>query len=388
MGETQAMDEVKKPDALEPAEAVLRFLSSVASSAEAEFYLRLFRERARESFAAIAVTTDALERGADSVALDLCFLHALGLTPIVVLGLDRPKAVQAHAARLGARLQEDGVTTEALTTTGPYPTIAAAARRGAIPILHASGANPDARLEGLARLLREFEIRKLIYLRPEGGLSLRGERLSVVNLNTDYDAMLANSELTAQSRRLLEISRRLVLELCPGLHVSVTSPLNLLRELFTVKGAGTMLRTGARIERHAGYASADRERLLALLTSSFGKAPNPALFQRPLTHLYVEESYRGAAMLLDTELGAYLSKFSVTREAQGEGIGQDLWNAFSADHGAVFWRSRHDNPIRPWYERQCQGRYAAGAWTVYFRGLTPAQIEPAIRYALAQPADF
>jgi acetylglutamate kinase len=78
----------------------------------------------------------------------------------------------------------------------------------------------------------------------------------------------------------------------------------------------------------------------------------------------------------------------VTREAQGEGIGQDLWSALTADYAALFWRSRSDNPIRDWYERQCQGRYQAGAWTVYFRGLRPSDVPLAIERALAEPLDF
>jgi hypothetical protein len=383
------MDELKKPDALEPANAVLKFLQSVASSAEADFYLRLFRSRDRESFATIAVPSSALEHGVDGVARDLSFLAALDLTPIVVLGLDDPDRADAHARMLSVRLHEDGVTVEVSSIEGPYSSIADAARRGAIPLLTSVSRDTDARLQALAHMLTEFETVKLIYLRPEGGFNLGGKRLSVVNLTTDYATMHASGEVDAAERRLLEASRKLIFELVPSrLVVSVTSPINLLRELFTVKGAGTLLRKGARIERHAGFGSADQQRLFALLSSSFGKPPSAALFQRPLQRLYIEEDYRGAAMLVDTPLGSYLSKFAVTREAQGEGIGQDLWSAITADSGALFWRVRADNPVRAWYERQCQGRFDAGAWTVYVRGLSSDQIAAAIQYALAQPADF
>jgi acetylglutamate kinase len=162
----------------------------------------------------------------------------------------------------------------------------------------------------------------------------------------------------------------------------------LLRELFTVKGAGTLLRKGVRIERHLDHRSLDRPRLLALLASSFGKPPAPSVLERPLRALYLEEAYRGAALVADSPLGPYLSKFAVTREAQGEGIGQDLWNALSADCPSLFWRARRDNPIRAWYERQCDGRYDSGPWTVYVRGLPHAQLPAAVDFALAQPVDF
>ena len=91
---------------------------------------------------------------------------------------------------------------------------------------------------------------------------------------------------------------------------------------------------------------------------------------------------------MDTPLGSYLSKFAVTREAQGEGIGQDLMSQLVADHPALFWRARPENPVRAWYERSCQGRYAAGRFVVYFRGIEPARIADAIGFALSQPDDF
>ena len=170
--------------------------------------------------------------------------------------------------------------------------------------------------------------------------------------------------------------------------MSIASPLNLLHELFTVKGAGTLLRRGARITRHDGYAGVDVERLHGLLISSFGKRVDDRFFDRPLRHVYVDEDYRGAALVLDTPLGGYLSKFAVTREAQGEGIGQDLWGALSADYAALIWRARSGNAIRAWYERKCQGRFSADPWTVYFRGLAPTEIAAAIELALRQPIDF
>jgi acetylglutamate kinase len=383
------MHDQKPRVALEPAEAVLKFLASVGPSSEAEFYLRLFRSRARESFAAIAVEAAALEHDADGVALDLRFLGGLGLTPVVVLGLDEPELAAAHRATLAELLHDAGVDTDTFTAGGPHTAIAAAARRGAIPLVSAEEATSGARLESVAALLRALETHKLIFLGPAGGLMLQGEQIAVVNLNTDYEALRANPALDPQQRELLENSRRLVFELVPHrLLVSLTSPLNLLHELFTVKGAGTLLRKGVRITRHDGYTGVSLEQLRTLLESSFGKPLDEGLFSRPVEHLYLEEGYRGAALVLATPLGGYLSKFAVTREAQGEGIGQDLWSALTSDYAALVWRARSDNPIRAWYEQKCQGLFRAGAWTVYHRGLSASQVPSAIELALAQPIDL
>jgi len=132
----------------------------------------------------------------------------------------------------------------------------------------------------------------------------------------------------------------------------------------------------------------DVARLRELLEASFGRPVSDAVFTRPLRHAYLEEGYRGAALVADAPLGAYLTKFAVTRAAQGEGIGEDLWNAIVADHPTLLWRARPDNPVRAWYERQCHGRVEAGGWSVYFRGLAPEAIPEAVAFALAQPVDL
>jgi hypothetical protein len=380
-----------KPQAgngLEPAEAVLKFLASVGSSADAEFYLRLFRARARERFATIAVEAAAIAHDADGVAVDLRFLRDLQLTPVVVLGLDRPELAEAQRRTLAELLRDAEVDTELLTFDAADQ-IAGAARRGVIPLLAATELDRSARLDRIAHALAALQTHKLIFLSPAGGLRARGERLSVVNLTTEYETLATGNVLDTRERRLLEDSRRLIFELVPqALLVSVTSPLNLLHELFTVKGAGTLLRKGASIARFDGYAGLERAKLEQLLTSSFGKAPSAELWKRPLLHAYVEADYRGAALIQGTPLGGYLSKFAVTREAQGEGVGQDLWNALCADHRSLIWRARRENPIRAWYERNCQGRFEAAGWTVYFRGLHTQQIAGAIELALSQPVDF
>ena len=169
--------------------------------------------------------------------------------------------------------------------------------------------------------------------------------------------------------------------------MAITSPLNLFRELFTIKGAGTLLRRGAIIERRR-FAELDRERLRALLTRSFGRPPVDDFFGRDIAWGYVEEGYRGAALVHETPLGAYLSKFAVDAEAQGEGIGRDLWQALAADYARIFWRARPANAIGAWYVKLCDGLMRFPEWHVYWKGLPPSDVAPAVEWALAQPIDL
>jgi len=55
---------------------------------------------------------------------------------------------------------------------------------------------------------------------------------------------------------------------------------------------------------------------------------------------------------------------------------------------SFFWRARSTNPILSWYLKNADGVARFPEWHVFWRGLSIDQIDPAIRYALAAPADF
>jgi acetylglutamate synthase len=111
-------------------------------------------------------------------------------------------------------------------------------------------------------------------------------------------------------------------------------------------------------------------------------------FTQLLARIYVEENYSGAAVMRESPVAPYLTKFAVERQAQGEGIGGELWSIVARDFPSFFWRSRPANPIGAWYVKQCDGFVRFPEWHLFWRGLAPDAIEPAIRYALALPSDF
>lgn len=170
--------------------------------------------------------------------------------------------------------------------------------------------------------------------------------------------------------------------------VTVVNPLQFLRELFTVNGAGTLIRRGSRIDVRQGWEAVDLPRLRALFESAFGRTIRDDFFTRPITRTFVEESYRGAAIVAETAVAPYLTKFAVDRQAQGEGLGGEIWSLVTRDYPSFFWRSRPDNPITAWYVKQCDGLVRFPEWHVFWRGLPVETIDPAIRHALACESDF
>jgi len=388
---------VPPTDVVETSDAVLRFLESIGRRSEAEFYLALFRAASKESFANLVIGASVLRDGADAVVLDLRFLRGLGLVPVVSLGFGSSgPAGTDQVERFHRRLERAEIPSQSYSSDTPSlaDAVTESARNGVIPIVAFTSGNANdavARFDALGDLSVALKTRKLIFVARRGGLRLRNPdtELPIINLSTDYDKLVAKRALSPKRLFLLEQSRRLLFERAThSMFIAITSPLLLLRELFTVRGAGTLIKRGSTILRKSGFADIDTGRLAALLQSSFGRDLSPGFFEREMAQVYVEESYRGAALIRQTSLGAYLCKFAVEREAQGEGLGRDIWQLVASDHKTLFWRARPDNAIAPFYVQECDGMVRTEQWNVFWKGLPPDRIPEAIATALAEPVDF
>jgi acetylglutamate kinase len=379
-------------------EIIHRFLESVGQKADVDLYVRLFRSQAKESFALVAADSQIVRAALDPIHFDLRILAGLGLCPVVLLGLFDAKDADKQAERVDAWLVEDQVPARILRAPRAMnpetiETVRTVVRGGVIPILSMGEAREettDARFNDLSMLAAQLGTRKVIFLSASPGLEREGApHISVVNLTTDYERLLgAKGQLARRHYTLLRQARDLLDEVPQRMTVTVVNPLSLLRELFTVSGAGTLIRKGSRIESYTTFDAIDRERLRTLIESAFGRSLRPDAFERGVERVFLEENYLGAALLAPSPVAPYLSKFAVERTAQGEGIGGDLWAVMVREYPCFFWRARPANPITPWYARQCHGLARFAEWHVFWCGLAPERIPAAIEYALAQPADF
>jgi acetylglutamate kinase len=376
---------------------ITRFLESVGQKADVDLYLKLFRAQKKESFALICASARIVKSALDPFHFDLRILAGLGLTPVVAVGLFEPRDADRQAARVHEWLLEDDVRAQIVPlaqTLSPamIEVVRETVHMNTIPLLSLEPAR-EASLEARFALLRDLvtglETRKVVFLSTSAGLERVGAPpISVVNLATDYERLLAANVLTRQHGSLLRHGKHLLDQTPHRMTATVVNPLQLLRELFTVSGAGTLIRKGSKVEKHDGLATLDRARLQALIESAFGRRLAAGALDQEFERIYVEESYLGAAMLSQTPVGAYLRKFAVDRQAQGEGIGGDLWSVMTRDYPSFFWRARPTNPIVSWYLKNCDGVARFPDWQVFWRGFPVERIEPAIRYALSLPVDF
>ena len=391
------------------AETVLTFLESVGRRSEAELYLKLFRQVPKESFAIVAAEVAGVRDAMGLLAEQLRYLSALGLVAPVVLGLIDPTGTEREAQRLGDRLAALGLRCR--THDARVADLARLLRedleRESVPmVLFESGpGEPDRRFEILGDLVGALSSRKLVVVRRRGGLGPSdspcvdlgpGHRLpcheggiSVINLTTDAAALRASGLLDREDTELLERVEAVLYRSDLGrLLVNVTSPLTVLTDLFTVRGAGTLVKRGTTIERHEDYGSVDLPRLRCLLEVSFRRALASDFFARAPLAVYLQPDYRGAAIVEPSRVGPLLSKFAVDPVAQGEGMGRDLWQALVRDFPSLIWRARVDNPINGFYASECDGMLRSERWQLFWRRVRPCNVPEVVAELTERPGDF
>jgi acetylglutamate synthase len=131
----------------------------------------------------------------------------------------------------------------------------------------------------------------------------------------------------------------------------------------------------------------DRKKLSDLMYSSFGRRIKDSALEKA-AYAFLEENYRGAALLEQHGSGWYLSKFAVDRQARGEGLAAEIWAELTADNPPLFWRARNTNPINHWYRRHADGFHDTDDWSIFWRNIDWHSIPEIIDYCIERPQDF
>lgn len=374
-------------------ETVLQSLSAVGAQHEAKFYAELFARQDAETFAMLVLDPRCLKDPLlEALITALRMLSNLQLTPLLVVGAmgDERTATKFQAQRLSRDLDRSGVRSAKLNTAsyGLINEVRKKAAQGRMPILEMTERRGKM---NLAALVSELMPKKIIFLQPSGGLNQNGVRRANLTVAELPDFMESETFSVGQIRFLdcvLELEKSAMAKRS----YIIASPLNLLSELFTTRGSGTLIRRGVTITEGDSFKAFSRPDLTRALETAFEKRLKPDFFDMPLHRGFVETEYQGGALFVEQAGQPYLTKFFVSREARGDGIARDIWDAACAEVPAFVWRSRMGNPFNNWYMRQCDGMQraenASGAWRVFWKGLDAAQIGDAIQAAVEAPDDF
>lgn len=389
-------------------EIIVQLLENIGGRKEVAEYLRRYTSSDAQRYAVVTFARDVnVDERADDVAAALSFLHQVGMYPLVVLrgrdtALALTDALEAHGCR--ARPITSGVFLgegDAIDAIDDVEVVAAL-RAQTLPIITVHALSAVAAVRALAQHIQPH---KIVLLDNEGGLlGLDDKPIEAINLAEDLERL--DLLLDGPQRSRLDRFIPLLEDLPSFVSLSVTSPEHLARELFTHRGAGTLVRRGEAVVAHDSFDDVDTERLRKLVGSCFERDLVVDYFEtKRCRRVYLTESYRATAIITEERGDAlvvnetpypdaprypdtppYLDKFAVTKKAQGEGIGSSLWRRVRADYDKLFWRSRADNPVNPWYFQQADGSHRDGPWTVFWYGLESfADIERCIRVALTLP---
>jgi len=408
-------------------QTIVRLLSAMGSAKEIQQYLKRFSQIDAKRFAVVKVGGAVLRDELADLTSSLTFLQQVGLTPIVLHGagpqLDEelaaagiekqtvnglrvtsPRALaivrkvfQQQNLRLVEALQSmdtratsvpSGVFTSSYLDRDVYglvgkvdrinlAPIEASLRAGSIPVIASLGEteegqilniNADFAANELVRVLQPY---KIVFLTGTGGLlDDQGKLIDSINLSTEYEHLMAQPWINGGMRLKIEQIADLLADLPLTSSVSITRPSELAKELFTHKGSGTLVRRGEKVFTFNSWDGVDRERMRALIDSSFGRTLVADYFERTRPYrIYVSENYRAAMILVETEGLIYLDKFAVLDDAQGEGLGRAVWQLMREENPQLFWRSRHGNPVNPFYYAESDGCLKQPSWKVFWYGL-------------------
>jgi acetylglutamate kinase len=429
-------------------ETVLELLAQLGSSREARQYLREFSSVEETRFAVVKVGGGILRDHLEETASALAFLHRLGLRPVVlhgagpqvdaaleaagvdseridglrvtreeVMAVARP-VIYAQNMRMVDALEQRGIRARGIQhgifqcryldreryglvgeiTGVDLEPLRRTIHAGALPVLTFLGESPSGQVlnvnaDTAAReLVWAIQPHKIIFLTPSGGLLDRNGRvISAVSLNNDYEALMQEPWVHSGMRLKLQQINELLEGLDDSASVSITSADQLTRELFTYRGAGTLVRRGEAIDLHEAPEEPIASQVRARVEESFGRTLRedwwPGL-ERPAVLL--SRTGRAAAVVVrGVDELPYLDKFVVTPDAQGEGLGAAMWQVLRAHYPTLYWRSRNANPITGWYFQQADSSERHGPWVVFTNGIDDyRQRERAVRDALARDSGW
>jgi len=424
---------------------ILRLLSTMASAKEISQYLKRFSQLDAKRFALVKVGGAVLRDDLEALTSSLHFLQQVGLTPIVIHGagpqLDAELAaagidnrsvdglrytpapvlaivrrvMQAQNLRLVEALQQAGARATSITS-GVFQAqpldrerhglvgevdaviqapIEAALNTGSIPIIASLGEtdsgqilniNADFAANALVQALQPY---KIVFLTGSGGLlDGEGRIIDSINLRSEYAQLSRQPWLNGGMKLKIDQIRKLLEVLPPSSSVSITRPAELANELFTHRGSGTLVRRGEQVIEAGSWDELDRGRLRELIESAFGRHLADDYCQRtPLLRAYVSEHYRAALLLTPVAGQVYMDKFAVLDDAQGEGLGRALWNRMRAQVPALFWRSRHGNPVNEFYQTHADGCLKLPDWQVFWYGQADFQaISRCVEHCRTRPS--
>ncbi|KAJ3489433.1 hypothetical protein NLI96_g2111 [Meripilus lineatus] len=420
-------------------DTITRLLYSIGTKREVERYLRIFSSSSDSSqpakFAVIKIGGAVLDQ-IDELALSLSFLYRVGLYPVVLHGagpqlnniiesagivpdyIDGIRVTDAKTLQIARRvfLEENlklvgaleklgtrarpitsGVFTADFLDKEKYGLVGkitrvdkrpleASIRAGALPILTSLAESDSGQILNVnadiaaGELAKELEPLKIVFLNDKGGLfhGVTGEKLSVINLDEEYDDLMKQSWVKFGTKLKLREFKELLDHLPRTSSVAVISAPHLQKELFTDSGAGTLIRRGYKLFKKSNIDEIGPDRLRQVIKDRDAdvKAGQDSvtgvlndLKKNPYT-IYGDEPMDVVAIIThpDGQLPV-MTKLLSSRSGVLNGITDNVFNAIKKDHKKLFWTARADDENRTWHFERADGSFTRAGKSLFWYGV-------------------
>ncbi|RYP32783.1 hypothetical protein DL767_005031 [Monosporascus sp. MG133] len=402
--------------------AVVQVLNNIGSKREVQQYLSYFSSVSSQQFAVIKVGGAILTDHLDELCSSLAFLYTLGLFPIIVHGagpqlnklLEAAGVVPqfeegirvtdgktlriakelflAENLKLVQRLEQLGVRTRPITSgvfTADYldearwkfvgkitevdkKPIENAIANGYMPILMSLAETAEGQVLNVnadvaaGELARAIEPLKVVYLSEKGGLFNESQKISVINLDEQFDYLMAQPWCRYGTRLKIKEIKELLDNLPRTSSVAIIHPADLQKELFTDSGAGTLIRRGNRLETATSVADfTDLEKLKDGLVRDREVPDARATVDRFLDFLrvrkfkaYYDEPMNALAVVLDPspeQPYATLATLTITKQGWLGHVAENLFDAILKDYPRLVWIVKADDENLSWFFNQSNG---------------------------------
>lgn len=367
-------------------ETIKLILESLGKKDEIEYYLKRFRSENSEYFSIILPDYKTLDESFESFLLALEILYKLELLPIVFIGgpfyLNYIKKFNHSEFFEVIHFDDDSDLSQLFQTKNNKK----------ILIIFYNNI--------FIKFLNQFKNilpRRIHFVRNTGYIkTIHNENLyqaqSLEEINNLWSISFKNSTILNE----YEVSDIPLLVYCsqifnsfPDMHLSITSSFLLLKELFTIKGAGTLIKRKTNIIHYKKHdISQDLlQKVKEHVELCFGKSLKENAL-KDITDVIIDENFQSMIVLEQKEFGYYLSKFAVTIEARGKGIAQDLWDYINSYNIPLFWKTNKHNFIKKWYEKICDGLIRGDKYIIFWKNLSYNQIPEIMDFIIKRGSDF
>ncbi|PKA15562.1 acetylglutamate kinase [Leptospira haakeii] len=380
-------------------EILLKLLEVTENSKDSFQFLKLFRSLEPEKFAVIHASSETLTESAEAFLYNLKLLQKLQLFPVVVLEKDGVSYAnlfyRSPASKISLESIKDSLEEgQELPGSRNLPakwfrnpsqaleSVLSSLKEKKIPVFVTDQGGSEI-YPYLSNLCKELRTKKLILLTTRSGLyNSEDKKISILDFESAETLQKEDESLFKECKMIFEYTGD------PNLQIAITSAPGLLKELFTIKGSGTLLRKKNKIEFYSDFQKIDPKRLNGLIEDSFGRGLKQGFWNKEFSGIVLESEYKGCALLQNTPWGTFLSKFAVNEIARGEGVGRDIWDEMLKKAPVLFWRARAENTISKWYAKECSGLQKEGIWIYFWIGLQEKEIPAVCDFLRNLPEDL